>query len=270
MKNVAHRILREPLVHFLAAGLLLFALFAIVSPKVSLGDRVIVVEESDLVLFVRHRYGKFAKGEAETFLNSLPVKAWQTVIDDFVREEVLYREAKAMQLDRIDYSARQRLVTQFESIQQGLVRDSIALSEDDLRTFYRSHIDRYRQPAYQTFSTAQGSAEHRSFPHRYERQTQEAVAESFGGDFASRVFELPVDASQWVGPLPSKLGHHMVLIEARSSPVVPPYDEVRALVLEDATADSLRTEEARRLAVIRARYEVVLSDTMLVRVDRKK
>lgn len=144
--------LREPLLRFLTAGLLLFVLFELLSTDDNEGARSIVVDEGDLVLFARHRYRKFGPEEAETWVRELGAGTLKDVIDDFVREETLFREAKALQLDRDDYTGRQRLISQLEFINRGFIRDNLKLSDADLQSFYSANRDRYFIPAKITFA----------------------------------------------------------------------------------------------------------------------
>jgi hypothetical protein len=105
------RFLKEPLVHFLAAGLALFVLFGIVNRDEPDEDpNVVTVDREALLTFVQYRIKAFNPTLAAEKLNSLSEEELQRLIDDYVREEVLHREATALGLDEDDYVIRRRLV----------------------------------------------------------------------------------------------------------------------------------------------------------------
>lgn len=147
------RILHEPLVHFLAIGLGLFAVFGYLSREGGSDPASrIVVDRERLLTFMGYR-SKGVQGEGhEAYLDRLSLEDLQSLIDEYVREEALYREALALGLDKNDFVLRRRLIRQLEFINQGLVSAGLALSETDLQAYLESHTDRYRVPAKITFT----------------------------------------------------------------------------------------------------------------------
>lgn len=251
--------IQEPLVYFLALGALLFLVNTWRSPPPPPDERLIRVDEADLVLFVRHRYGKFGAGESEAFLSSLDAEARQRVVDDFVREEIYYREARDLKLDRVDYSIRQRLATQFETMEQGMIRDSMALSADDIRAFYDNHHELYESPALVTFSTSSVTADgDHAVIHPYRRMSSDDVEEMFGKAFARRLSSLPVEPDAWIGPIESEAGKLEVRLESRIAPVLPAFEDVADMVSTDATTDFLQRGARRQYDLLRAKYKVEL------------
>ena len=112
--------LKEPLVHFLAAGLGLFVLFGIVNRDEPDADpNVVTVDHDTLLTFVQYRIKAFNPTLAEEKLSSLSDDELQRLIDDYVREEVLHREAVALGLGEDDYIIRRRLVQKLEFITEG-------------------------------------------------------------------------------------------------------------------------------------------------------
>ncbi|MCB1693104.1 MAG: peptidyl-prolyl cis-trans isomerase [Pseudomonadales bacterium] len=258
MLNRLPQFLREPLLHFLVLGGLLFVLFDVVSAG-RFADDEIRVTRDDLVLFARHRYGKFGDGEAERFIDTRDQRELGSVIDDFVAEEAVYRKARSIGLDRIDYSARQRLVSQFEAMERETYGARAELDEHDINAWYEAHRSSYRTPAYFTFSVMPaGSKAGNVATRRYERASREDIADAYGEDFARQVEASP-EVGSWQGPFASTAGQFMVRVDNATAPYDPPLDAIRHLVVEDVRADRIAQAQASRIEALRASYDVVLS-----------
>ena len=94
------RLVKEPLLHFILVGVLLFAAFHVVSKEEPVDSpNRIVVDRDALLTFMQYRSRVFDPGRFEDALDSLPQADLQALIDDYVLEEALYREAKALRLD---------------------------------------------------------------------------------------------------------------------------------------------------------------------------
>jgi hypothetical protein len=114
------KFLREPLVHFLAIGIGLFVLFDLVAPEESnLDSKTIVVDRDALLTFVQFRSKAFNPEVAAARLDALGDAELSMLIDDYVREEALHREALALGMDQNDYVIKQRLI---QSLDRGVLR----------------------------------------------------------------------------------------------------------------------------------------------------
>ena len=100
MKNL----ITEPLVHFLVLGLGLFGLFELVaSDEAAFDSRVIDVDREALLTFVQYRSRAFQPEIAAARLDSMPEDELVRLINDYVREEALHRDAKSLGVDKNDY-----------------------------------------------------------------------------------------------------------------------------------------------------------------------
>src|SRR5688572_139179 len=103
--------LREPLLHFLLLGAVLFFVYAALNRHRADADpQTIVVNREKLLTFIQYRSRAFDATRFNNLLESLPEEELRKLIQSYVREEALYREAKALQLDKNDYVARLRLI----------------------------------------------------------------------------------------------------------------------------------------------------------------
>ncbi|MGD2140072.1 MAG: hypothetical protein PVH25_06750, partial [Burkholderiales bacterium] len=122
MKLFTVRLLREPLVHFLAIGVLLFVLYALVNDDAPRrADRIEITgaDVEQLALIFQKQWQRPPDSQE-----------LQGLIDARLREEVLYREALAMGLDENDTIVRRRLAQKVEF----LMGDSGGVTEPDDET----------------------------------------------------------------------------------------------------------------------------------------
>ncbi len=101
------RVLREPLVHFLLLGGVLFLIFGLTNQTgTTNSDQRIVVSAG--------RIEQLATVFGKTWQRPPTSKELKGLIDDFVLEEVYYRQAVAMGIDRDDTIIRRRLRQKLE------------------------------------------------------------------------------------------------------------------------------------------------------------
>lgn len=272
---------REPLLHFLLLGAGLFIAYDTLHRDDAESDpQVIVVDRERLLTFIQYRARSFDAARFDAMLDELPADARGRLIKDYVREEALYREAKALQLDRNDYLARRRLIQQLEFITHGFAEQHLQLSEEQVQRYYQEHRAEYAVEPKVTFAhvffsserhgTAQAEVLARAelsllnrrrarfdeAPARGERflyhvnyvQREPAeVASHFGGAMQAQLFALEPSDRTWRGPFESPYGFHLVLLVGRQAGYVPPLEEIRD-----------RVERSARQALLDMRFEKAL------------
>ena len=286
------KFVKEPLLHFLIIGLLLFVVFDPQTASDNAGR--IRVDNNQLLPLIMARNPRIGPTEAKAYLESMASEERARLVEDFVREEVMYREAVALGLDENNYSARRRLIAQLEYINQGFVHESLEIFEQDLLDHYQEHPDRYFAAAQITFTHVYfGSERHgeqthakateelahvneKSLPfhlaasrgdhflyHRnYVNKEREEVASHFGESFANEVFELQSENTTWQGPLISAYGAHLVLVTSIKAGYFPALDEVRARVAGDVARVKVEEAQEKLYQEMRSAYviEVVAPD----------
>ena len=116
-------LLREPLMHFIIIGAALFALFTWLAPDGERESRRIVITQERLLEFMQYRNQTFsdsARDRLEETLRSMTPAQKAALVEDYLREEVLHREALAMGLDSTDYVIRRRLAQTMEYVCEAL------------------------------------------------------------------------------------------------------------------------------------------------------
>ena len=139
------RLLREPLVHFLLAGGILFGLSALFGQSFGVGGNSNRIEvTADRIQQLRETWTR-QRGAPPTR------RELDSLIEDFIREEVLYREAIASGLDQGDTIVRRRLAQKVEFLAQS-VASTVEPSEAELQAFFDDNAERYRIPEQVGFS----------------------------------------------------------------------------------------------------------------------
>jgi parvulin-like peptidyl-prolyl cis-trans isomerase-like protein len=281
MMTFLKAVAREPIVHFLLAGLALFTLYNMVSAreKEAGESQIIVVDRAVLLTHIQHLSKVFEPQLAEARLDAMEPGELKRFIDDYIQEEALYREALALGLDADDYVLKRRLVQKVEFLAQGLAGAATDLDDPALEAFLEANKqDYFIQPTI-TFAHVFFDAEKRGLKEaehaarrelsalnsvhtgftdaaqygdrflyhvNYVDRTQQDIASHCGKDMAKAVFALKADGEKWRGPYASPYGFHLVLVTKSESGRTPALTDIRDRVAEDArrTQMLLRAQEA--------------------------
>jgi parvulin-like peptidyl-prolyl isomerase len=273
---VIRRLLREPLLHFLLIGAALFLLFGVSNGGSSGAPRKILISEA--------RTKALAENFAAVWMRPPTTAELKGLIDDYIAEEVYYREAVAMGLDQDDTVIRRRLRQKMEFISES-VADSVEPADAQLQEYLAQNAGKFVRPAELTFRQVYLSAERRGdavradaekllaelqvdrgtadraevgdstlLPALMEAASPQAIANAFGQEFAQQIDEAPV--GQWSGPLESAYGLHLVRVDARTVGKAPTLDEIRPVVLREWQAAQRQRQGQSFLAALRDKYEV--------------
>ena len=274
--HVIRRLLREPLLHFLLVGAVLFVLYGVLNRGRSDAPRDIVISEA--------RVEAIAESFATVWMRPPTAAELKGLIDDYVAEEVYYREAIAMGLDQDDTVIRRRLRQKMEFISDGIA-DLAEPTDAQLQAYLEQNPGKFAQPAQLTFRQVYLSAERRGdrvradaekllaelqanagrvdpaeagdptlLPATMEVASPQSIANAFGQEFAQQVDEAPV--GQWAGPIESSFGLHLVRVDERAVGKAPTLAEVRPIVLREWQSDARREHNSSFLATLRAKYDV--------------
>lgn len=265
-----HRLLREPLFHFIALGGAVFAFEAATQDETHPPQTIVVDENlrTDLASAFSSRNGRMPDREELA-----------QAVEHWVDDEILYREGVALGLDRHDPLIRSRVIEKMRFTLKNAT--SIAEPSDrELRAFYDAHQSEYEQPARFDFSQvafegheepARTAAEQalaeltdgRDAPsfgdrHRaYEQRTPRNVEAMFGAVFAKRLITAPLGT--WV-LLESNVGFHAVQVRERRAAGAPDYEQLRTRVESDWRLSQEHVQAMEMLEEVRASYKVASKD----------
>ena len=239
---------REPLVHFVLLGALIFGADAVLHPPPK-DDKVITVTKAMRQSFIENFDEDKSRSPSEAEMEKM--------IESWVASEILYREGKALGVDRGDDMIRDRVAFKL----QLLIFDQIRVpqpTQDQLRTWFTDNHGRFDEQERVGFYltpptdeiTAQRQLAEIEGQHESEdlqRQTRAilgrpvaSLAASFGDNFRDALLALP--QGQWK-VLQSKDGWHVVRLDSRRAGVLASLDDVH-----DEAVRLWLTEETRKRA----------------------
>ncbi|MDH3371767.1 MAG: peptidylprolyl isomerase [Gammaproteobacteria bacterium] len=296
MKTALQTLLKQPLLHFLAAGVLIFVAYAWQGNGdfTNEAGQQIRVDRKALLNFMQYRAQVFNRDSFCQRLDDMSADERQGLIEAFVREEVLYREALDLGLEEGDYDIRLRLVQKMNFLLQDIAIGQAGLeevNEKDIRQFFEQYAEEYRIGSTYTFTHVffdteiHGDALARTlaeellqelqnsaidvdgaiargnrfrYLRRYVDRGQTQITNNFGEDFVHDLDQLQVDPLAWAGPIASRLGWHVVRLEGRTDSRIPPLQEIEQRLIDDyryaAQSNAMRDAEE----ALARKYDVVV------------
>jgi parvulin-like peptidyl-prolyl isomerase len=260
------RLVREPLVGFLLLGGVLFTVSSFVGGSAGVTDRKIVVTVADVE--------RLSQQFVRTWNRPASAEELQSQIDNYIREEVLYRTALSLGLDKDDFIVRRRLRQKMEFLVEGAMLEP---QESELRAYFHAHESSFLSEPMVSFrqvlvSDSRGSAAERDaqvlltkliaaksndpeagdpslLPEDLQGAPLSRVRDQFGADFAESL--AGAKPGQWTGPLRSAYGYHLVFVIEFDPSHLPRFEDVRAEVQRQWFAGN-------RTAVLDAQYRKLL------------
>jgi peptidyl-prolyl cis-trans isomerase C len=274
--------LREPLLHFLLIGAAIYGLYGAFAETLP--------EDTDKTIVV-------SAGEIEWMQTSWQ-KRWNRpptpdefdgLIQQYIRETVLYREALTMGLNKHDQVIRRRLAQKLEF----LAKDLVALTpptDEELVAYFDVNKDRYQEPALYTFTqvffnpdkrgdttlddaeaikttlVARGDAiedagalgDDFMLQSYYPEKDPLEIQKLFGSGFAASLMDLT--PGQWHGPVLSGYGTHLVYVSSIREPSPPVFAQVLEQVVQDWTSEKSEELNEQFYANLRDNYTIVIEE----------
>ena len=265
MKDIqVRRFIREPLVHFLAAGSVLFVLMSQFGSTDSL-DRSITINEEDVA--------RLASQWEQTWQRPPSAQQLDSLIRDYIKEEVYVREAMRLGLDVDDPIIRRRLRAKMEFLATAEIQN-MEPTDAELQRYYDTKKSLYAaKPAFsfdQQFlgedeNVAQDSmrmllqgktppAQALSVPQSMEDAEWDSVSRQFGDDFANSLRNAP--QGKWSGPVRSGFGWHAVRVRNVVAAGTPALSAVRQRVSNDWRAETQSKREAAAYQALLDGYDI--------------
>jgi len=283
------RILREPLLHFLLLGVALFVAYSLMRGSGSGEPGKIIVTQGQIE--------NLAAGFAKTWQRPPTAEELSRLVNYHVREEVYYREALAMGMDKDDTVVRRRLRQKMEFVTEDMVAQ-VQPTDEELSAYLQAHADAFRTRQLFTFSQLYLSPERHGqhmaddaaqlltqlnqagskvdastlgdplmLEHAFADVPGSEVASQFGDKFAANLGELA--PGQWQGPIESGYGMHLVFVSERTPGILPVLAEVHDAVLREwANARRLEANEKFYQELLR-HYRVTIEQPQSVEEPKK-
>jgi peptidyl-prolyl cis-trans isomerase C len=274
------KVFREPLLQFFIIGLCIYGAYGLYGVSNNdLENNTIVVDENRIAAFTNAWQQRWNRPPTEQELTGL--------INQFVREDVFYREAIAMGLDKDDPITRRRLAQKLEF----LTRDIAGLKkpeEGELEQYFVDNLDQYLTPDRVTFKHVFIDPDKRGdatlddaalilaelqfddssdsdvallgdrfmLQNYYSQQRELDIRKLFGSGFAKAVMQL--ETKQWHGPVLSGYGTHLVYIEIVDKPPAPKFEQIQEAVFQNWLAAQQEQFNEAYFESLKSRYEIVI------------
>lgn len=275
--SIILKALRDPFLHFLILGAGIFLVYFMVNGREGVSSERIVVDENQAL--------RLAEQFQRTWMRPPTRQELEGLAEDFIREEILYREAQALGLDQNDLIIRRRLRQKMEFLSTDLIEQQ-APTETELRAFLEANRDRFRLPDRFSFQQiylnpyrSAGDVKQAAaqllvrlnvepgleadpkligdvtmLPATLDAVTPREVDNVFGRGFAEAIENALTD--RWSGPFESSYGLHLIRMTAREAGNLPAFEEVRSIIEREWFAERRRVANDNFYRTLRQRYDV--------------
>ena len=267
-------LLREPLIHFLILGAALFVVFGLTSETDPAAERRIVVTASQV--------DQLAARFSRTWLREPTPRELEGLVEDYIRNEIFYREALAMGLAQDDPYVRNRLTLKLEVLLDDLTA-ATEPADEELARLLEQQPDRFTEPARLSFRQVYVSSDRHAdaaaeaarlleslhagadpaalgdvslLAGEFEDAGRDRIEREFGRDFAEALAGL--EPGRWTGPVASPFGLHLVFLTDYRPARRPSLAEVREAVLAEWRDQRRREGREQAYERLRERYEIIL------------
>ena len=274
------KLLREPLLHFMFIGAAIYLLYgAFAEPLPEADDKTIVVTAGEI---------EWMQTSWQKRWNRPPTAAeFDGLIQQYIKETVLYREALTMGLNQHDQVIRRRLAQKLEF----LAKDLVALTpptDEELQAYFDQHRERYQAPLLYTFTQVYIDPDKRGdatlgdaeaikakliaagdaienpgalgddfmLQNYYPEKERLEIQKLFGSGFTESLTELA--PGQWHGPVLSGYGTHLVYVHNVIEPPPPVFAEVLERVTQDWRMERSEELNEQFYSTLRDTYTVVI------------
>lgn len=268
LKDRSRQWLREPLLHFLVGGLLVFLLSLWRGEPVDPASRTIVITEAQVA--------RLAASWEQSWRRQPTPQEIDALIRDFIKDEIYYREALRLGLDAEDVVIRRRLRSKMEFLARAQV-ESAKPGDVVLQAWLDKYPVRFASDAAFSFDqiylgpteTADAPAmlnaisrgagwetqgQSISLPRSLDKAPQAEIERHFGTPFADALPALPQGA--WAGPVASGFGSHLVRVRALQASGRPRLADVRQAVENDWRAATMKEREAKAYQALLEGYDI--------------
>ncbi|WP_083222372.1 peptidyl-prolyl cis-trans isomerase [Ensifer sp. LC163] len=278
-----HSFLSEPLLHFVVVGAVLFGGYHLLNPTQEGGA------ETNEIVLTKDDVRQLAISWLAQGRSTPTIEQVRGLVDQKVTQEILFREAVALGLDRDDEVVKRRLAQKMDF----LAADVAALQEpttEQLKTWFAGNSQAFALPGHASFrhlyfssdrhgaatrdaasaaltrvngkspdtAEAAGVGEPFMFQNHYGDATPDQMAKEFGPDFSRALFQLT--PRKWEGPIQSGYGWHLVWIDAIEPGRIPTFAEVEPAVRAGWIDDQYREIKRTALDEMRSRYVVTVPE----------
>lgn len=284
MKTLLH----EPLVHFLLLGAALFAVYAYVSGiPASSGELTtqIALTPQEVLELTTYHMQQTRRAPTPDEMNQL--------VERLVQDEVLYREAMAMGIDKHDPVVKSHLAKKMRGMTEGFI-DVPDPSASELQAWYVKNTDKFRVPARASFRQVFFAADRRgekakpdaaealtklagqgkdsqlagtlgdpaNSSDHYDSVSPDELQKMYGPEFVTAIAK--ASKGSWQGPVQSSKGWHLVFVDSYDAGGAPDFSEIEPAVKKAWELEQRQAAWRKAYEGMRSKYMVTLPDTSAV------
>src|SRR5438876_3731918 len=279
--SLLKRLLREPLLHFVLIGVALFAIYRVLHSNAagSSDSKKIVLTADDLdqVSLMWRAQGR----------SSLSQEQLESLLDSKIREEVLYREALTLGLDKEDTIVKRRMAQKMDFLADDL-SDLREPTREELKAWFGKNSEPFKVPGRASFRhlyfsfdkhgnktsdvatealkkisgrpsnspEAAALADSFMFQDYYGDRSFDDLAKTFGPGLARSLFAQ--QTGSWQGPIESGYGWHLEFIDSLTPARVPDFEEVETDVRTQWVSAQRDQTKQRMYEQMKSHYKIVL------------
>lgn len=279
-----NKILKEPLLHFIAAGVLLFLVFGFFGNSSDGTDKkTIEISKGQIDLMHTHWTRQLGRPPTESELQGL--------IDDHIREEILMQEALKMRLDKDDIIIRRRLAQKMEFVSGDMLTVEEP-TEAEIQDYYSRHKEEFLVPGKVSFLQVFFSMDSRSkneafklaektkvelnqlaiedmdfskvgdrtmIPTEYLNRSQVQLKTDFGNtEIVEKLTEAQI--TKWSGPFISNYGMHLIYVLECETEYTPDLEKVSSNIKNHLIEERQEALDRQFMAELRSRYTIKIND----------
>jgi peptidyl-prolyl cis-trans isomerase C len=240
-------------------------------------DKNIVIFDAELVGLINNWTEQVGRKPSKEELNG--------IINQLVDEEILYREALSLGLDKNDIIIKRRLAQKIGFLKQEQIS---APSDSQIEEYYLLNQSNYSLPTQYTFTQIYFSHEkdekdgkkravsalknwqlNKEQPYgdpfllgkNYSSKSLKEIERIFGEIFSTDLKTL--ERNVWSGPLESSYGFHLVLIASIAEERTPEYNTLKSVIISDLMAKRKEDSFKAYLEDLRGQYTIQVNKELI-------
>ena len=267
------RLLREPIVLFIFLGLLIFILYERTTGYIERNNKKIHVSQAQIASFEETFEKTWNRPPAEEELEAL--------INDYIMDEIFYKEAVDMGLDKTDLTVKRRLRQMMEMMMDDYA--TIYHSEDQLRSYLAANPEKFRLEDRVTFRQLHFAMEEQEqateflsrlqanpnvynsytgglimLPENHINEMKREIDRTFGSNFTTELFQM--EPGRWEGPLESPYGWHLIYVGEIRKGELPELDEIWDLVEREWSVEKKNEIKQEQYRIMREQYNISVEE----------
>lgn len=280
MKSKIKKILKEPLIYFFVLGFVVFGLHSFLNRTNQEGEDPYTVDVTSADI-------EWIRASWEVRMKRQPTQQeLQGLINRYIRDQILYREALAMDLDDRDFVIQRRLVQKLTFVFEDFA-ETLEPTDDELKKYMQVNQHKYRDPEMLSFTQVYFNPHKRKdagedakavlallkkakrtpeeavafgdtilLDASFRKKSLDQVARIFGKEFADSLFA--TDGMGWQGPLRSTFGLHLVYLSDRKASRLPDFENIRSNVKYDFISSHKQEVIDNAYSALKSRYTVLV------------